>query len=287
MNPVFLGSVSGLAWAIHDVIASRASKSVGAIKTATSVTVLGFLALTGWLAWTSGFPTGPSHWLWLPLAAGAGIALATIWLFAALAAGSLSLALPIVMSYPVTSLGLGALAGRHPSLAQLAAAAVTLGGMFIVTTSEPVGEPASPTRDAFRRTLTFGALAHLAYAASTFAAQYSATIFEPLGATWLSRIGGSLTILPLFFALTKPPRSIKTRWLPALAAMGCLDVLAIIMLNLAALTSYPELAVVAASSAGVISILLAWVIFRDVVGVKRWLGIVLTFAGVAMLAGLK
>jgi drug/metabolite transporter (DMT)-like permease len=37
----------------------------------------------------------------------------------------------------------------------------------------------------------------------------------------------------------------------------------------------------------VISILLAWVIFRDVVGVKRWLGIVLTFAGVAMLAGLK
>ena len=153
MNPVFLGLIGAASWSIHDVIAARASKSIGAITTAGFVTLAGLLFLSAWLAWSGGAPSGPVSWLWLPLIAGAGIALATIWLFAALAAGSLSLALPIVMCYPVTSLAIGALAGRHPSMMQLAAAALAIGGVLVVARSEPSGELATISREAFRRTV--------------------------------------------------------------------------------------------------------------------------------------
>jgi drug/metabolite transporter (DMT)-like permease len=170
---------------------------------------------------------------------------------------------------------------------QLAAAALAIGGMLVVTRSEPDGELSTITKQAFRRTLTFGVMSHIAYAAATFAGQRSATVFDPLGATWLARIGGSMTILPLLFSMTANPHRVPLRWLPALAAMGGLDVLAIVMINLAAMTNYPELAVVAASSAGVISILLSWFIFPEHIALKRWIGIMLTFAGVAMLAGLR
>ncbi len=281
MNPVLLGLIGAVSWAVHDVIAARASRSVGAVRAAAIVTLAGLLILSAWLAWQGKFPSDPHNWIWLPLSAGAGIALATIWLFAALAAGSLSLALPIVMSYPVTSLALGALAGRYPSMLQLAAAAVTMGGVLAVARSE--GDPAASGRDAFRRTLTFGALSHVAYAVATFAGQHSATIFDPLEATWLARVGGSLTVLPLLLRNAAGLPRVLGRWLPALVTMGGLDVLALVMINLAALTNYAEMALVAASSAGVISILLARVIFREHIAVKRWIGIFITFAGIVLL----
>jgi drug/metabolite transporter (DMT)-like permease len=96
-----------------------------------------------------------------------------------------------------------------------------------------------------------------------------------------------MTILPLLFLMSGNPQRSSMRWLPALVAMGGLDVLALVMINVAAMTSYPELAVVTASSAGVISILLAWLLFHEHIALKRWIGIMLTFAGVSMLAGLR
>jgi drug/metabolite transporter (DMT)-like permease len=287
MNPVLLGLIGAVSWGVHDVIAARASKGVGAVRAAAVVTLAGLFILSAWLAWQGKFPAGSPNWMWLPLCAGAGIALATIWLFAALAAGSLSLALPIVMSYPVTSLALGTLAGRHPSMLQITAAAVALGGVLAVARSESAGDPSTSGGESFRRTLAFGALSHIAYAVATFAGQHSATVFDPLEATWLARIGGSLTVLPLLFRNAAELPRVVGRWLPALMAMGGLDVLAIAMINLAALTTYPEMALVAASSAGVISILLARVLFQEHIAAQRWIGIIVTFAGIAALTAVQ
>ena len=229
------------------------------------------------------FPSDPPNWIWLPLSAGAGIALATIWLFAATRR---RFAFSRAAHRDVLS---GDLAGARrarrqvSSMLQLAAAAVTMGGVLAVARSE--GDPAASGRGAFRRTLTFGALSHVAYAVATFAGQHSATIFDPLEATWLARVGGSLTVLPLLFRNAAGLPRVLGRWLPALVTMGGLDVLALVMINLAALTNYAEMALVAASSAGVISILLAWVIFREHIAVKRWIGIFITFAGIVLLTG--
>src|SRR5688572_11979468 len=43
MNPGLLGLVAALAWGVHDVIGARVSASLGAMKTATAVTVFGLI----------------------------------------------------------------------------------------------------------------------------------------------------------------------------------------------------------------------------------------------------
>ena len=260
---------------VHDVIAARASKGVGAVRTAVIVTLAGLLILSAWLAWQGKFPAGPQNSIWLPLCAGAGIALATIWLFAALAAGSLSLALPIVMSYPVTSLALGTFAGEVSfDAADYRRGSGTgrrgRGGEVRIGRRSGYQRRRAPSgapllwRDVAHR-LCRGHIRRPALG----------NRLRSAGGYWLARIGGSLIVLPLLFSNAAELPRVVGRWLPALVVMGGLDVLAIVMINLAALTNYPEMALVAASSAGVISILLARVIFQEHIAVQRWIGIIL------------
>ncbi len=217
---------------------------------------------------------------WLPALSGVFLALATIWLFAAMAAGSVSLAVPIVMSYPATSLVLGAFAGRAPSFGQMLFAALVIAGVVLVARSETSG---AGRMNNPRRAISFALLSHATFALGTFIGQYAATIYGALPATWISRIGGSAAILPLLFLTTPKPGEIPHGWLPFLMLMGGLDVFALSMLNLGGHTSQPELAVVTASAAGVIAILLAWVFFKERIAPLRWIGIIMTFSGVAAL----
>lgn len=284
MNPALLGLVAAMAWGVHDVIGARISAHIGAVKTATAVTVFGFLLLTLWLALTAEFPANFIEQMWLPLASGVFLALATIWLFAAMAAGSVSLALPIVMSYPATSLVFGTLAGRPPTLMQIAFAALVIAGVIAVART---GSAQNGAAKDVQRAIGLALLSHFTFAIGNFIGQYAATIYGALPATWLSRVGGSVAIVPLLFLTTADPAGFPARRLPFLLLMGGLDVLALSMLNLGGHTRQPELAIVTASAAGVIAILLAWVFFGERIARLRWIGIVVTFAGVAALTAVK
>ena len=280
MNPGLLGLFAAAAWGVHDVIGARVSAEIGAIKTATAVTLFGLVLLTLWLTIAGGFPTSGVERAWLPALSGVFLALATIWLFAAMAAGSVSLSLPIVMSYPATSLLLGAFAGRTPDLAQVLFAALVIAGVVLVALSETsdgqrTGNP--------RRAIVFAILSHATFALGNFIGQYAATIYGAIPATWISRIGGSAAIIPLVLLATSKPSELRLGLLPFLVLMGGLDVFALSMLNLGGHTSQPELAIVTASAAGVIAILLAWVFLKERIAPLRWVGIIMTFGGVAAL----
>lgn len=280
MNPGLLGLVAAACWGVHDVIGARVSAEIGAVKTATAVTLFGLVLLTLWLAIAGGFPTGGVERAWLPALSGVFLALATIWLFAAMAAGSVSLAVPIVMSYPATSLVLGAFAGRMPDLAQVLFAALVIAGVVLVALGETSGGERTGNP---RRAIVFAILSHATFALGNFIGQYAATIYGAIPATWISRIGGSAAIVPLLLVTSSKPGEIRLGLLPFLVLMGGLDVFALSMLNLGGHTSQPELAIVTASAAGVIAILLAWVFFKERIAPLRWIGIIMTFGGVAAL----
>jgi drug/metabolite transporter (DMT)-like permease len=284
MNPALLGLVAAAAWGVHDVIGARVSAHIGAIKTATAVTVFGFMLLTLWLAAAGGFPSARLEQAWWPALSGVFLALATIWLFAAMTAGTVSLTLPIVMSYPATSLIFGALAGRPPSFAQILAAALVIAGVIVVARTESAD---SERAGNFRLAIGLALLSHFSFAIGNFIGQHAATIYGAIPATWLSRIGGTAAIVPLLFAMSSSPGRFPSGWLPFLLLMGGLDVLALSMLNLGGHTSQPELAIVTASAAGVIAILLAWVFFKERIAPLRWFGIIMTFTGVAVLTAIK
>ena len=282
MNPGLLGLIAAIAWGVHDVIGARLSASLGAVKTATAVTVFGFFILSLWVAMTGGFPRAPAAQLWLPLISGVLLALATVWLFAAMTNGSVSLTLPIVMSYPATSLIFGAIAGRPPSSWQIAFAALVLGGVVAVAKT---GEEQNGGRGGnIKRAIGFALMSHFTFAIGNFVGQYAATIYGAIPATWISRIGGCAAIMPLLLISTASPGKFPLKRLPFLVLMGGLDVLALSMLNLAGHTPQPELAIVTASAAGVFAIILVWLIFSEHIAPLRWFGIILTFAGVAALS---
>jgi drug/metabolite transporter (DMT)-like permease len=280
MNPGLLGLVAAAAWGVHDVIGAKVSAEIGAVRTATAVTVFGLILLTLWISAAGGFPTTEMERAWLPALSGVFLALATIWLFAAMASGSVSLAVPIVMSYPATSLIFGALAGRPPGVMQILFAGLVIAGVVLVARAERSGSASSVN---MRRAVMLAILSHAAFAVGNFLGQYAATIYGAIPATWISRIGGSAAIVPLLLITTAPPGEVPYSRLPFLVLMGGLDVFALSMLNLGGHTSQPELAIVTASAAGVIAILLAWVFLRETIAPLRWIGIIMTFSGVAAL----
>lgn len=287
MSPVILGSLAALFWGIHDLVAGISSRKLGHMVVVLGVTVFGLLAITLWLGLTAEFPNMARADVWVPLAAGLGYACATLFLFAAFAAGPFSIAAPVGGSYPLTSMLIAALLGNPTSGLQLIAALAVVVGVVIVALTEPEeGGAQAYDRAAIRRTLIYAGLAHISFAFAIALGQKAAVLFGAVEGTWISRIAGALLILGLFFTLNTR-RALPVKWIAPVVAIGCLDAAAISLLNAAGNTDQPQIAAVAGSAFGVVTILLARIILKEQIPPKRWMGIALTFAGVAVLSALE
>ena len=287
MSPVLLGSLAALFWGIHDLVAGISSRRLGHMVVVLGVTVFGLLAITGWLGVTSEFPNMVRGDVWVPLVAGVGYACATLFLFAAFAAGPFSVAAPVGGSYPLTSMVIAAVLGNPTSGLQLMAALAVIAGVVIVAVTEPdEGDVQIYDKEALRRTLLYAGLAHVSFAFAIALGQQAAVLFGAVEGTWISRIAGALLIVCLFFTINTR-RALPVKWIVPVVAIGCLDAAAISLLNAAGNTDQPQIAAVAGSAFGVVTILLARIILKEQIPPKRWLGIALTFAGVAILSALE
>jgi drug/metabolite transporter (DMT)-like permease len=116
-----------------------------------------------------------------------------------------------------------------------------------------------------------------------FAGQRAAPLFGEIESVWLSRIAGTLVVLPLLFM---PARQDMPRLadLPLLLLFGLLDVMAISLLFTAGKADQPELATACATASGAITVILARIFLREQVVQLRWFGIAATFVGVAGLS---
>jgi len=287
MNPVLLGSVAALCLGTLDFAAGSVSRSIGSIRVVAAVTLFGLVLITLSLMAFSEVPDLARSDIYWPLVAGAGIALATLWLFAGIASGPVSLAVPITMSYPATMVLVGAFTGHMPTPLQLLFIGIVLAGALLVAlgeTDDPQAEEERPGRR--QRTIILALLAHITFLVAIFAGQKSATLFDELQSVWISRLAGSAVILPLLLIKPEPLRP-QTRYLPLLFLMGLLDVVATTLLFAAGKSDQPELAAVCATASGAITIVLARIFFKERIVYLRWLGIAATFLGVAALSALK
>jgi drug/metabolite transporter (DMT)-like permease len=284
MNPVLLGSIAALCWGTLDFLAGTTSRSIGPIRVTAAVTLIGLIFISLWL-WAFGqFPAFQHDKIWLPLFAGVGYALATLFLFAGIASGPVSLVVPITMSYPATSVMLAMLLGNTPTLLQLVYVALILVGVLLVALGEHGNEAVGTARR--WRTMMFAVLAHLAFVVTVFAGQTSATIFGEIEATWISRLAGTVAMLPLLL-LSKGNRESQIRFLPLLSVMALLDTIAAVLLFAAGKTAQPELATVCGTASGAKPVVLAWIFLGERIVYLRWLGIAATFFGIAALSALK
>ena len=285
MNPVLLGSLSALCWGTLDFLAGKVSRAIGPIQVTGAVTAIGFVLLTLWVSAFGEAPNFARDDIWWPLLAGAGYAFSTLWLFASIASGPVSLAVPVAMSYPATSVVLAAMLGHAPTPVQFLFVALILAGALLVALGEHEsgkGEDAGRRR----RTLFFAVLAHLTFVIAVFAGQKSAALFGEIESAWISRLAGTAVILPLFLWSGSRIRQ-QIAHLPLLVLMACLDAAGMSMLFAAGKTAQPEFATVCGSASGAITVLLASIFLREKIAYLRWLGIAATFSGVAALSAFK
>lgn len=282
MNPALLGAFAALCWGTLDFLAGGVSRKLGPVRVTAALTVSGFILITLWLAFTGSFPPLLHGDLWIPAVAGAGFALATIWLFTAIASGPVSLAVPITMAYPATSVMLAAALGSIPSLIQVVCVAVIIVGTLLVARGEN-GAQDTVTASRRRRTITCALLAHVTFVIAVFAGQKAAPLFGEVESVWLSRIAGTLVMLPLLILPAKEQRP-RLADMPLLLLFGLLDVLAMSLIFAAGKTHQPELAIACATASGAVTVILARIFLREHVTALRWLGITVTFASVAGLS---
>jgi drug/metabolite transporter (DMT)-like permease len=283
MHPVLLGSIAALSWGTLDYLAGHSSRKLGYVLITAGVTISGFVLLTIALAAFGALPPLENMQSWIALGAGAGIALATMCLFAALASGPISLAIPVAMSYPASTVVVFAAVGIFPSAYQLVAVITILAGAALVAVMEPAhpDDAAAPSR--LRRTLIFALLAHVIFLFSVLTGQNAAEEIGVLESAWASRIGGTVLVL-LFVFLGKGARTVPSRSIPLMFAMGLLDVVGMSAIFAAGQTDQPELATVCSAAAGAITVILAAVFLKEKVRLGRWAGIALVFSGVSALS---
>lgn len=300
MSPVFLGALAALAWGTHDFGARFAGLRIGVLMTLFCVTLAGFIGLTGYLLVTdTSFPAPQLENLWLIVIMGAGLTLATLWLYEAVIRGPFSLVSPVVGAYPVTALLFFVAIGTRPSSLQWMAIAAVVAGVLIVAASSSDDEESGTNENSevissdnaitsltpaeYRSVIFFATLAHLAFAVSITAGQFAAPLYGELEATWLSRVV-SLALITAVLIGRSGWRKVPVRWTPVVAGMGLLDVTALAAVSAAGNAPGAELATVMSSTFGIVAILLARIFLREPITARQCAGIVCVFAGTAFLA---
>jgi drug/metabolite transporter (DMT)-like permease len=186
------------------------------------------------------------------------------------------------MAYPATGIALFAILGNSPKPIQIALAAVVMAGVLIVAASESSHgrDTSDPVRR--RRTILFALGSHLIFLFSVFAGQKAALAVGETQSVWLSRLAGSVAVIPFIFI--RGGGNLTFPVLGLFVLMGGLDVGALVLLFAAAASEHPQLAIVTASGSGAVTVILAAIFLKERITVARWAGILITFMGIAALS---
>ncbi len=290
------GAGTALAWGLSDYVARFAGRSVGAATTTFGVMVVGLVTMLLFV-WLAGEPiVWQPEGFWLLAGSGVGTAFATLLLFLALTRGPLSLASPVVASYPAIAVPISVALGARPSLAHWAAMAATVAGVWLVARAVARAAPSLTEprdRHALRLTVLIAIGSATLFALAIIAADKAIEQYGPWQTLLASRIVGVVVMAGWLLAHHAAPRSPSRAaplrawplraWL-LLLGVGLLDTLAHILLYAGLSFADGQFAMVASSGYTVVTVLLALIFLRERVSPPQWLGIALVVGGIAVLA---
>lgn len=283
MNPALAGGLAALALGGADFAGRFSTRALGASAALFGMLLAGTAILTAWIV----LAAPPLVWAaeGLPLVALNGVAttVMTLLLYKALARGPVSVAAPIVASHPVLVVVFWVLAGARPGALQWAAMAVTVvGAVIVAANAEKDAAPAE--RKSLNATIALACGSALAYAALVIGGQAATPHYGPLQTLWLGRLF-SLAAAAIMLLAVRGAGIGQRRWWPFLAGQGLLDAGGYLALFAGSGGAGSEIAAVAASGFGAVTVVLARVVLKEPMGWVQWLGVALVFGGVAVLSG--
>lgn len=272
--PVILALLSSLVWGLADFLGGTLSKKRKAVAVIGGSQSFGLLFVTllaiGLQAWT----WNQSVWINGAIAGAMGL-LGLICFYTALATGQMGIVAPISSLSAVVPVTIGLVQGERPSAMQLAGIVVALIGVILASGPELNGKvDPRPVLLAFFAAVTFGFCVY-------FMAQ-GARINPTMTVTAMRAVQVAL-VLVLFLAIRNLGGLVK-RDVPMLATIGASDAGANVLYTFAASLGLLSVVAVLGSLYPIITVLLAWWIHKERLMRVQYIGIAITFTGVALLA---
>jgi len=284
MHPALLGAIGALGWGVADFVARFAGRAVGPVNAAFAALTISFIGQSALIVLGGYDLPWVGDKMWLTAVNGIAVALAYLWLYSALSRGKISVVSPLVGTYPAVVVAFAVLMGARPSLLGWAAMAGVMLGAYVVARCAEQDAPDGETGP--RGTLVvvlLSLMSSLAFAVALIAGQAATPVLGEAQTVWYSRIFSVLTIVPVLFSGRSGPIRLPLGWWPAFAAMGLLDVAALMAIYAAGHSDGGEIAAVTSSGFGAITILLAWIILKERIRPIQWTGIALIFVCVGVL----
>lgn len=279
MLPLTLGLCAAMAWGIHDICVRHVSQQGGILPALTTVLVVGSFVLIPVTLFFGGWEDMTARAFALSGLSGVCYFFGCIGLYKSFSIGPVRLVAPIMGAYPILSVAGSALQGQIVPMDQWFAVAAIVAGVAIVCILSDQ-EDSSGSQSA----AILWALLGAAGFATTFAIGQLATqagaILPTIFATRVVTAAGAALVL---FARSGAKIPDRKAW-PFLLLMGVLDAFALGIVIASGGLERPEFAAVAASTFGVITIILAWGFLKEKMTPAQWGGVAVTFAGIGYLA---
>jgi drug/metabolite transporter (DMT)-like permease len=277
MLGIALGLASSLAWGISDFLGGMQSRRISVLAVLLVSQPVG-LVLALVVALSAGGDALSTSDAAIAIGGGSAVVLALGAFYRAMALGSVSVVATIGALGVVVPIAGGLAAGEEPAAIQ--AMGVVAGVLGVVLVAR---EPDPEWRAAGRAAVGLAALAALGF--GTFFLALDATSgAEPAWTIVALRCGGVGTLL-IAAAVTRPSMRIEPALLPALLAIGCLDVLANSLFAVATNHGLLSLVAVAGSLYSAVTVLLARFVLGERLAPVQRAGVVAALIGVALIGG--
>ena len=272
--PVILALLSSLVWGLSDFLGGTLSKKRKAIAVIGGSQSFGLIFVSllaiAFQTWT----WNQSVWINGAIAGAMGL-FGLVCFYTALATGQMGIVAPISSLSAVVPVTIGLVQGEQPSTMQLAGIVVALIGVILASGPELNGKvDPRPVLLALFAAVTFGFCVY-------FMAQ-GARINPTMTVTAMRAVQVAIVIV-LFLAIRNLGGLVK-RDIPMLATIGASDAGANVLYTFAASLGLLSVVSVLGSLYPIVTVLLAWWIHKERLMRVQYIGIAITFSGVALLA---
>ncbi len=272
--PVILALLSSLVWGLSDFLGGTLSKKRKAVAVIGGSQSFGLLFVSllaiAFQTWT----WNQSVWINGAIAGAMGL-FGLVCFYTALATGQMGIVAPISSLSAVVPVTIGLVQGEQPSTMQLAGIVVALIGVILASGPELNGKvDPRPVLLALFAAVTFGFCVY-------FMAQGAR--INPTMTVTAMRAVQVLLVIVLFLAIRNLGGLVK-RDIPMLATIGASDAGANVLYTFAASLGLLSVVSVLGSLYPIVTVLLAWWIHKERLMRVQYIGIAITFSGVALLA---
>lgn len=280
MSALTLGLVAALCWGFHDICVRFLSQRTPLTGCIFVVLVTGLVFHLALMGVTQDVHALTAQSTWLSLTAGVFFVIATFGLYFAFERGPVRLVAPLIASYPILSVIVATWQGSPPSALQWGAVLAIVIGVGLVAALSDDNTDEVP---AYGPTILYSLIAAAGFAGTFAFGQSAADISGEMSTTLVTRAMAVGLVVAILLVFNKPFWPGKSA-LPWLIAMGIADGIALYCVLSAGVLPDAEYAAVTSSMFGLLTIVLAWLFLKERMSLPQWMGCVIAFAGVGILA---